>query len=338
MKKLLCLIVLLGALTSCKNDKKDVKNYASLSGEIANLNTKTLLLANSQLGFQKNIKVDENGVFKDTFSLKKGIYSLKVGATPVILFLRNGDSININSDANNVNETLSLTGIGYKESAFLVKSMESNKKFLENENLFKLTKNNFDAKVNDFINDFNGSLGKSSKDSLFIAQQKENANRLKQYVERIYPKKNFIFTKLNKGTPSPKFTKFENYEGGTMSLDDLKGKYVYIDVWATWCFPCKKEIPYLKSVEKQYHNKNIVFVSISTDAKRNYDTWKKMIKDKEMGGVQLYANEDQSFSRAYFINSIPRFILIDPQGNIVDADAPRPSDPRLIELFNSLEI
>ena len=124
--------MLLGALTSCKNDKKEVKNYASLSGKIANLNTKTLLLANSQLGFQKNIKVDENGVFKDTFSLKKGIYSLKVGETPVILFLRNGDSININSNANNVSKTLSLTGIGYKESAFLINDFGKETTFSQN--------------------------------------------------------------------------------------------------------------------------------------------------------------------------------------------------------------
>jgi len=63
-----------------------------------------------------------------------------------------------------------------------------------------------------------------------------------------------------------------------------------------------------------------------------------MIESKGMGGIQLFAGDDHSFSQAYQINSIPRFILIDPNGNIVDANAPRPSDPSLIKLFDSLGI
>ena len=58
---------------------------------------------------------------------------------------------------------------------------------------------------------------------------------------------------------------FENYAGETSSLEDFKGRYVYIDVWATWCGPCKKEIPYLKAIEEKFHNRNIEFVSISVD-------------------------------------------------------------------------
>ena len=57
-----------------------------------------------------------------------------------------------------------------------------------------------------------------------------------------------------------------------------------------------------------------------------------------MSGVQLWSGQDFSFQQAYQINGIPRFILIDPKGNIVDANAPRPSDPNLKNLFNSLGI
>lgn len=76
---------------------------------------------------------------------------------------------------------------------------------------------------------------------------------------------------LAKGNPSPGFTDYENYAGGTTSLDDLKGKYVYIDVWATWCGPCKAEIPFLKEVEEEYRDKNIEFVSISIDQDKDRD-------------------------------------------------------------------
>jgi len=146
--------------------------------------------------------------------------------------------------------------------------------------------------------------------------------------------------KITKGKASPKFYNYENNAGGTLSLDDLKGKYIYIDVWATWCAPCIAQVPYLKTIEKDYHGKNITFLSISIDTPKDYDKWKKMIIEKELGGIQLIADKDSQsqFAKDYIITSIPRFILIDPNGNIVSKHAPRPSSPELIDLFNALNI
>ncbi len=143
--------------------------------------------------------------------------------------------------------------------------------------------------------------------------------------------------KFATGKTSPVFENYENAKGGKTSLSDLKGKYVYIDVWATWCAPCKREIPFLQEIEKEYHGKNIEFVSISVDKANAHQTWVDMVKEKELGGIQLFADNDFSskFITAYGINSIPRFILLDPQGNIVNADAPRPSNPKLKELLTT---
>ena len=65
-----------------------------------------------------------------------------------------------------------------------------------------------------------------------------------------------------------------------------------------------------------------------------------MVADKELGGIQLMADNgfNSEFVRNYKINGIPRFILVDPDGNIVSADAPRPSNPALVELFKELGI
>ena len=84
--------------------------------------------------------------------------------------------------------------------------------------------------------------------------------------------------KMN-NSQSPTFD-YLNYAGGQTKLEDLKGKYVYIDVWATWCGPCLAEIPHLKKVEAAYHDKNIVFLSISIDVKKDYEKWKKFVTDK----------------------------------------------------------
>ncbi len=144
---------------------------------------------------------------------------------------------------------------------------------------------------------------------------------------------------LKPGGPSPSFN-YENRKGGTTSLESLKGKYVYIDVWATWCGPCLREIPALQKIEKDFHGKNIEFVSISIDARKDYEKWKKMVTDKQMGGIQLMADKDwnSQFVQDYGIMGIPRFILIDPDGKILNADAPRPSDPALLTLFAGLKL
>lgn len=142
---------------------------------------------------------------------------------------------------------------------------------------------------------------------------------------------------ITEGKPSPTFN-YENHNGGTTSLAELKGKYVYIDVWATWCGPCLREIPFLKETEKDYHGKNIEFVSISIDEPDDYDKWKEMVTEKSLAGIQLMAdnNWESKFVKDYGILGIPRFILVDPKGNIVAADAPRPSDPLLKKMLDGL--
>ncbi len=91
----------------------------------------------------------------------------------------------------------------------------------------------------------------------------------------------------------------------------------------------------MKKIEKKYHGKDIVFVSISVDELKNKEAWKKMIKEKGMVGVQLFADKgwESEFVQGYGIRGIPRFIFLDRKGKIISANAPRPSDPRLIELF-----
>ncbi|HET7361768.1 MAG TPA: TlpA disulfide reductase family protein, partial [Salinimicrobium sp.] len=152
-------------------------------------------------------------------------------------------------------------------------------------------------------------------------------------------KKYEILKTLKKGNPSPTFT-YENHKGGTTSLDSLKGKYVYIDVWATWCGPCLRQIPALKEIEEEYKGRNIHFASISIDTDDAYDKWKKMVVEKDLGGIQLIAdnNWNSEFVKNYAIDGIPRFILLDPNGNIVSADAPRPTNPELTDLFEILDI
>lgn len=169
----------------------------------------------------------------------------------------------------------------------------------------------------------------------FLTFFKEHSTDAKDIAQM--EEKHASLQNLTKGNPSPQF-EYENYNGGKTSLTDYSGKYVYIDVWATWCGPCLGEIPSLKEKEAKYHNSNVEFVSISIDEQKAYDTWRNMVKDKELGGSQLMADNawQSAFVQEYQINGIPRFILIDPEGMIVSADAPRPSSDKLDETFKEL--
>lgn len=143
------------------------------------------------------------------------------------------------------------------------------------------------------------------------------------------------FTRLKKGIPSPEFFNYPDYKGGSKSLKDFKGRFVYIDIWATWCGNCWHELPYLKKMEEKYANKNIVFLSLSWDRFEN--DWKDAIQKYSLSGVQLLANSQDDFFKSYAVSGIPRYILLDTNGCIIDYNAPRPSEKeKLQELFKSV--
>ena len=155
----------------------------------------------------------------------------------------------------------------------------------------------------------------------------------KKEMEEVYAN----YKMMTANALSPDFS-YTDVNGKTVSLKSLRGKYVYIDVWATWCGPCKMEIPHLTKVEADYHGKNIHFVSLSVDQQKDKSKWTSYVKDNKLGGIQLLADQDfnSDFVKKYNINSIPRFILIDPAGKIVSGDAKRPSNPELRKQFDTL--
>ena len=105
--------------------------------------------------------------------------------------------------------------------------------------------------------------------------------------------------KLLKGKPAPTFN-YTNTKGKAVPLEALKGKSVYVDVWATWCGPCKREIPHLKELEAQYHeNEDIVFMSVSIDKMEDKEKWLKMVEEKELSGIQLMADNDGPIPYGY---------------------------------------
>ena len=352
MKKLLvCLAVL--SIVACKKEEVKPKDYATFSGKIENKNSDSLFVYQGR-DFKKTIKVNEDGTFSDTLKVKSGVYGIYDGKEQTTIFLANDMDLKMTLDTKAFKESIVVNGKGAEKTNFLIEKLKFENDLVDTEALKNLDQAGLDVKMKSLETELLAFYDKNAAiDSTLIADSK------KQVPQMLSGLKGYILggiklkQELPAGTVSPTFDNYENYKGGTVSLSDLKGKYVYVDVWATWCGPCIGEIPSLQALEKDYEGKNIAFVSISTDNGRGYrasskeesfnlakEGWKKMIAEKQMSGIQLFSDKafQSDFVTGYKINSIPRFILIDPNGNIVNADAPRPSYSKIKDYFSSFGI
>lgn len=130
--------------------------------------------------------------------------------------------------------------------------------------------------------------------------------------------------------------------GKEYKLSDFKGKAILVlDFWFTGCIPCKAEMPYFDSLAEEMKGYPIQFISVSLDTgDQLMALWKKMIQEKEGKSPVLNVNLPNGFKSDYAahmnIHSVPRIVLVDKEGNIVDAYAKRPSDPKLKQQINTL--
>ncbi|EDP95254.1 TlpA disulfide reductase family protein [Kordia algicida OT-1] len=333
MKKLLLLVAAF-AIFSCENEPEVPKDYVTFSGTIKNKKSDSLYIRSRT--YSKTIKVNDDGTFKDTLKVEAGVFSVFDGKDGTSAYLKNDYDVVLSADAENYMKSAKFSGKGAENSNFLAESRRKSEKMLDIDKLSSLAPDELNNRLDEIKTELT-TYFKSQKnvDSLLIANSLQDINPMINYYKGFIGKISAIKRKFPKGTPSPTFD-YENHKGGKTSLADLKGKYVYIDIWATWCGPCIAQIPALKKVEEEYKDKNIVFVSISVD--QNRDAWEKMVTEKSLGGIQLHFGGDQTFSNEYMISGIPRFILLDTEGKVVNPDAPRPSSPKLVELFDELKI
>ncbi|MEY3237617.1 MAG: hypothetical protein RI883_1718 [Bacteroidota bacterium] len=129
----------------------------------------------------------------------------------------------------------------------------------------------------------------------------------------------------------------EDSKGKTIKFSSFKGKTTVIDFWATWCGPCRAEMPSLKVLEEKY-GKNVNFVSVGVyNDDKNKESWFKMAKDFGFEKVMYISREDILQIAAYSVEFIPRYIVVDENLKIVDAMAPVPSSGELEKYFRGKE-
>jgi thiol-disulfide isomerase/thioredoxin len=131
---------------------------------------------------------------------------------------------------------------------------------------------------------------------------------------------------LAPGNKAPDF-KLADLDGKMVSLSDFQGKVIYVDFWASWCGPCLQEAPAAVKLKEHYKdNDDVLFLYISIDD--DEDAWRKMIEKKELKGVHVLSKGwNSSVPKDYNISGIPRYYIIDRNGNIHNDNAARPSHP-----------
>ena len=119
------------------------------------------------------------------------------------------------------------------------------------------------------------------------------------------------------------------YSGATLDgiLKKYKGQVIYLDFWASWCGPCKREMPYSQELKKKLAGQDVAFVYMSTD--KNATKWKEMVDQMDITGEHYRLNQSikQEVFERFNLQYIPRYILINKEGKVADDNAKRPSDP-----------
>ncbi|MNK14975.1 Thiol-disulfide oxidoreductase ResA [compost metagenome] len=137
--------------------------------------------------------------------------------------------------------------------------------------------------------------------------------------------------KIANGMPAPDFS-YPDLSGKKWSPKDFKGKYLIVDFWASWCGPCRAEIPHLKEVYKKYKDKGLDILAVSIDAKSN--DWKKALNEEKMPWTQIHAPESKPVMSSYLFSGIPFLVLIDKEGRIIEKNLRGESlDAKLKEIF-----
>jgi len=135
----------------------------------------------------------------------------------------------------------------------------------------------------------------------------------KKYMKEA-EERNIQIHRLDPGKPMP-VVAYNNADGKPVSIASYKGKYLLVDFWASWCGPCRKAIPRLKTIYEKYNAKGFEILGISID--KDEKAWRKALTEEAMPWKQVLSPDMNVTMKTYNFYGIPTLFFVDKEGNII---------------------
>nr|WP_256439390.1 TlpA disulfide reductase family protein [Pedobacter sp. SYSU D00823] len=334
-------------LAACKN-----KDQFTLNGKLENADTIKQVYLYKQGMVVDSALLNEDKEFKfNVASPDPDFYFIVTpGEKNYLLLAQNGDDLEFRADYKNPSGEYTIDGseLADKLEDFNKISASHQKKFAELQRRYEETVSKnpalrdsivavmtpvFQENMDEFAQ-ASIKFGNENKDNLagFYAMSSLDRTQYEQpvvaYAEQIKGKfannkavQEFLaytdkIKSLAIGQTAPEF-EAPSLEGSNIKLSSLRGKYVLIDFWASWCPPCREENPNLVKQYKAYSGKNFTILGVSLDNSK--DAWKKAINDDHLSWnhVSELNQWESNIAKKYQVEALPSSFLIDPQGKIV---------------------
>lgn len=244
--------------------------------------------------------------------------NLLIGGLVLVLFIGayfvtenyNGSNVNLSTSKNTAATTepsLSRTNTDPKDAESSPKATDSSLKDLNGNNTAKTTDSS-SPQTNATPKDAEPS--EKATDSTL---EDSNGNNTTETEESSLPQTNTAQKDTESYEEAADFT-LADLNGNTVSLKDFRGKKVYLNFWASWCPPCRREMPDIQKVYEKYQDKDLVVLTVNLGEDKN--TVENFI-NRNNYSFRVLLDPYQSVAQAYDITSIPVSYFIDREGNIV---------------------